>query len=76
IGIIILLLNVFGGETGQTVGNVLQQMQGGQQQTEAAAPLSKEDEEMGHFVKSVLAKTEDTWMKKFAEQGITYKKPK
>nr|WP_199001801.1 neutral zinc metallopeptidase [Flavobacterium sp. ASV13] len=76
IGIIILLLNVFGGETGQTIGNVLEQVQGGQQQTETAAPLSKEDEEMGHFVKSVLAKTEDTWDKIFTEQGLTYKKPK
>jgi uncharacterized protein len=76
IGIIILLLNVFGGETGQTVGNVLEQMQGGQQTTETAAPLSKEDEEMGHFVRSVLAKTEDTWEKKFAAEVLTYKKPK
>lgn len=76
IGIIILLLNVFGGETGQTVGNVLEQMQGGQQQTEAVAPLSKEDEEMGHFVRAVLAKTEDTWGKIFTEHGMTYKNPK
>lgn len=76
IGIIILLLNVFGGETGQAIAPVLEQMQGGQQQTETAAPLSKEDEEMGHFVKSVLAKTEDTWSKIFNEHGMTYKKPK
>ncbi|WP_337966694.1 neutral zinc metallopeptidase [uncultured Flavobacterium sp.] len=77
IGIVILLLNVFGGETGQTIGSALEQIQGGQQQTtQTAAPLSKEDEEMGHFVRSVLAKTEDTWDKIFTEQGITYKKPK
>lgn len=76
IGIIILLLNVFGGETGQAIAPVLEQMQGGQQQTETAAPLSKEDEEMGHFVKSVLAKTEDTWSKIFNEHGMTYKNPK
>ena len=76
IGIIILLLNVFGGETGQLVMPVLEQMQGGQTQTETAVPLSKEDEEMGHFVKSVLAKTEDTWEKIFTTQGLTYKRPK
>jgi len=76
IGIIILLLNVFGGETGQTVGNVLEQMQGGQQQTEAAAPLSKEDEEMGNYVRVVLADNEDIWSKIFAENGMTYEKPK
>ncbi|OMQ11759.1 neutral zinc metallopeptidase [[Flexibacter] sp. ATCC 35103] len=77
IGIIILLLNVFGGETGQTVGNVLEQMQGGQQtQTEAAAPLSKEDEEMGNFVRVILADNEDIWNKIFAENGMKYKNPK
>lgn len=76
IGIIILLLNVFGGETGQTVGNVLEQMQGGQNQTEAAAPLSKEDEEMGQFVRVILADNEDIWGKIFADNGMTYKNPK
>jgi predicted metalloprotease len=76
IGIIILLLNVFGGETGQTVGSALEQLQGGQQQTEAAAPLSKEDEEMGNFVRVMLADNEDIWGKLFAENGMTYKNPK
>ncbi|MFQ6600022.1 neutral zinc metallopeptidase [Flavobacterium sp. C3NV] len=77
IGIIILLLNVFGGENGQTIGNVLEQMQGGQQtQTEAAAPLSKEDEEMGNFVRVMLGYNEDTWTKIFAQHGMTYEKPK
>ena len=77
IGIIILLLNVFGGENGQTIGNVLEQMQGGQQtQTEAAAPLSKEDEEMGNFVRVILADNEDIWSKIFAEHGMKYKNPK
>lgn len=76
IGIIILLLNVFGGETGQTIGNVLEQVQGGQQQTEVAAPLSKEDEEMGNFVRVILADNEDIWSKIFEENGMTYKNPK
>lgn len=76
IGIIILLLNVFGGETGQTVGNVLEQMQGGQPQTENAAPLSEEDKKMGNFVGVILADTEDIWSKVFAENGMTYEKPK
>ncbi|MBS7254691.1 KPN_02809 family neutral zinc metallopeptidase [Flavobacterium branchiicola] len=77
IGIIILLLNVFGGETGQQIAPILEQMQGGQQtQTEAAAPLSKEDEEMGNYVRVVLADNEDIWSKIFEENGMTYKKPK
>ena len=77
IGIIILLLNVFGGETGKQIAPVLEQMQGGQQtQTETAAPLSKEDEEMGQFVKVILADNEDIWGKIFQENGMTYKNPK
>jgi predicted metalloprotease len=77
IGIIILLLNVFGGETGQNVGSALEQLQGGQQnQTEEAAPLSKEDEEMGNFVRVILADNEDIWSKIFEENGMTYEKPK
>ncbi|WP_426484394.1 KPN_02809 family neutral zinc metallopeptidase [Flavobacterium sp. 2] len=76
IGIIVLLLNVFGGETGKQIAPVLEQMQGGQQQTEAAAPLSKEDEEMGNFVRTMLAYNEDTWNKIFEEHGMTYKNPK
>jgi predicted metalloprotease len=77
VGIIILLLNVFGGETGHTVGSILEQVQGGQQtQTQAAAPLSKEDQEMGEFVKVVLADNEDIWSKIFEEHGMVYEKPK
>ena len=77
IGIIVLLLNLFGGETGQQIAPILEQMQGGQgQQTEAAAPLSKEDEEMGNFVRAMLAYNEDTWTKIFEQHGMTYEKPK
>lgn len=77
IGIIILLVNIFGGENAQFITPVLEQMQGSQpNQTEAAAPLSKEDEEMGHFVKAVLARNEETWDKIFTENGMTYKYPK
>lgn len=76
IGIIILLLNVFGGETGQTVGTALEQLQGGSQQTQTAAPLSAADKEMGDFVRVILADNEDIWGKIFAENGMTYKNPK
>lgn len=77
IGIIILLVNVFGGENAQLITPVLEQLQGGQQsQTEAVAPLSKEDEEMGNFVRVILADNEDIWGKIFTENGMTYKNPK
>ena len=35
IGIIILILNMFGGETGQTIGNILEQTQGTQTQSDS-----------------------------------------
>lgn len=76
IGIIILLLNVFGGETGKTVGCALEQLQGSRQQTETAAPLSAADKKMGDFVRVTLAYNEDIWGKIFAENGMTYKNPK
>ena len=76
IGIIILLVNVFGGENAQLITPVLEQLQGGQNQTETAAPLSAADEEMGNFVKVILADNEDIWAQIFTENGMTYKNPK
>ena len=77
IGIIILLVNIFGGENAQFITPVLEQMQGSQpNQTEVTTPLSKEDEEMGNFVRVNLADNEDIWGKIFAENGMTYKNPK
>lgn len=76
IGIVILLINMFmGGDSSQLLNQVQQQMQQQGQQTEAA-PLSKEDEEMGKFVRVVLADTEDVWHKIFAENGLQYEEPK
>jgi len=76
IGIIILLVNVFGGENAKLITPVLEQLQGGQPQTETGAPLSAEDEEMGNFVRVILADNEDIWGKIFTENGMTYKAPK
>lgn len=76
IGIIILLVNVFGGENAKLITPVLEQLQGGQPQTETAAPLNAEDEEMGNFVRVILADNEDIWGKIFTENGMTYKAPK
>lgn len=76
LGIIILLVNVFGGENAQMITPILEQIQGSQSnQTEAAAPLSEEDKEMGNFVRVVLADNENIWSKIFTENGMTYKKP-
>ncbi|MDP2161529.1 MAG: neutral zinc metallopeptidase, partial [Flavobacterium sp.] len=72
IGVVILLLNLFGGEGAQNLTPILEQLQ--QQSTSAPSqPLSKEDEKMGQFVATVLADTEDVWHKIFKENGMTYK---
>lgn len=78
IGIVILLLNVFGGENAQQLAPILEQMQQGQnQQTEQTTQvLSPEDKQMGEFVGTVLADTEDIWTKIFKENGMTYEDPK
>lgn len=77
IGIIILLIQVFGGESAQNIAPVLEQIQ--KQQTNSSqntVSLSQEDKEMGEFVATVLADTEDVWNKIFQENGLTYQKPK
>lgn len=78
IGIIILLINVFGGESAQQLTPVLEQFQQGQgQQTEQITQeLTPEQIELGEFVKTVLADTEDVWGKIFQENNMTYEEPK
>ena len=74
IGIVILLISLFGGEGAQNLTPILEQLQ--QQTTEVPAqPLNAEDEKMGQFVSTVLADTEDVWHKIFKENGMTYKEP-
>jgi len=75
IGVVILLLNLFGGEGAQNLTPILEQLQQQQSTSAPAQPLSKEDEKMGMFVATVLADTEDVWHKIFKENGMTYKEP-
>ena len=77
IGVIILLLNVFGGENAQMLTPILEQMNQGQQSapTEQRELTAKEKEE-GQFIKAILVDTEDVWKKIFTENNLTYKNPK
>jgi len=73
--IIIFLLNTFGGENGQMIGNILEQTQGQQtEQTESRDLTAKELEEQ-KFVNAVLVDNEDVWTKIFNENNLNYKKP-
>lgn len=76
LGIVILLLNAFGGENGQMIGNILQQTQGQQTaQTEERA-LTPEEVKEGEFVKTLLADNEDVWTKIFQENNLKFEAPK
>lgn len=74
IGLVILLINMFmGGDSSSLINGLQDQLgQGGQEQS---VPLSAADEEMGHFVKVIVADTEDVWKKVFAENGLVYREP-
>ena len=77
VGIILVLLQLFGGETGQQVASVVNQVAGGNQtqQTERVE-LTAEQKKIGEFTATVLADTEDVWEKVFAENRLgTYEKP-
>jgi uncharacterized protein len=76
IGIIILLINIFGGENAQQITPLLEQLQQGQQTEQTSVPLSEADKELGQFVNAVVVDTEDIWKKIFAENGLTYENPK
>lgn len=76
LGIIILLLNVFGGENGQMIAPILEQFNQGQVQpaTEQRDLTAQELEEQA-FVKTVLADNEEVWSKIFEENNLQYKNP-
>ncbi len=78
LGIIVVLLQLFGGETGQNIAPILEQFNQGQQtqQTTQNVELTPEQKKIGEFAATVLADTEDVWDKVFAENGLgEYKKP-
>lgn len=76
IGIIILLINLFGGQNAQQLTPMLEQLQQGQQNEQTVQELTPEQKELGEFAATVLADTEDVWKKIFAENNLTYEEPK
>lgn len=75
IGIIILLVNAFGGENAQLITPVLEQFNQQSTQTESRALTEKEKAE-GEFVKTLMADNEDVWTKIFQENNLTFEAPK
>ncbi len=76
LGIIILLLNLFGGENARMLTPFLEQMNQGQSQQTEQRQLTAEEKVLGEFVESVFAYNNETWQKIFAENKIgAYQKP-
>jgi len=75
IGVIILLINMFtGGDAGGILNGIQEQLPGSTPTEQRE--LTAEEKEMGQFVATVLADTEDVWNKIFQENGMTYEEPK
>lgn len=77
IGVVALLLTMFGGETGQVIGNILNQTQGttqssGQVQTRE---LSDEEITLGKFSEANFVYNNETWTQIFQENGQKYQEP-
>ncbi|MFV7236866.1 neutral zinc metallopeptidase [Flavobacterium sp. ZB4R12] len=75
IGIIILLLNLFGGENAQMLTPILEQMNQGQSASAEQRDLTAKEIEEQQFVKTILADNEDVWSTIFQENNMQYKKP-
>lgn len=78
IAVVVILLQLFGGETGQQLAPIIEQVGNGQvtQQTEQRE-LTDDEKVMGNFMATVLADTEDVWNRLFIENNLgDYKEPK
>ena len=76
IGIIILLVNAFGGENAQMITPILEQFNQQQTTQTESRPLTEAEKVEGEFVKTLMADNEDVWAKIFEENGWTFEAPK
>ena len=76
IGIVILLLNTFGGENAQMLTPILEQFNQGQSAPTEQRDLTAAEIEEGKFIKTLLADNEDVWTKIFEENNLTFEAPK
>ena len=77
IGVVALLLTMFGGETGQVIGNILNQTQGTTQSSEQVKTRELSDEEitLGQFSEANFVYNNETWTQIFQENGQKYQEP-
>ncbi len=77
IGVVALLLTMFGGESGQVIGNILNQTQGTTQSSEQVKTRELSDEEitLGQFSEANFVYNNETWTQIFQENGQKYQEP-
>ncbi|WP_055435024.1 neutral zinc metallopeptidase [Lacinutrix algicola] len=78
VAVVVILLQLFGGETGQQIAPLVEQI-GNSQTTQQVQTrvLTNEEKVMGNFMATVLADTEDVWNGIFQEYNLgDYKEPK
>ncbi len=69
--IIVLALNFFGGETGQQLAPIVEQLGNGQtSQPTEQRELTAQEKETGNFMATILADTENVWGQVFAENNL------
>lgn len=79
IAVAVVLLQLFGGETGKQIAPVLEQINQAQQSTQQVEQreLTNEEKVMGDFMGTVLADTENVWNQIFRDYNLgDYKEPK
>jgi len=76
IGVIILLLNLFGGENAQMLTPILEQINQGNGASTEQRDLTAAEIEEGKFIKTILADNEDVWSKIFQENNMQFQNPK
>ncbi len=80
IGIVILLFQIFGGETGRQIAPVLDQINQQYSQTSSRQvenrELTQEEKDIYKFVDVILTSTDETWSKIFQQYNLgNYKRP-
>ncbi|AWA29893.1 metalloprotease [Flavobacterium magnum] len=73
-GILAVIAVIYSLLTGADPSQLLQQANPGTQQEQTRA-LTAQEEEVGQFMRVVLADTEDVWSALFQEQGMSYEPP-
>lgn len=76
IALIVIALQFFGGQTGQQLAPIVEQLGGSQSQQIEQRELTPQEKEMGNFMATVLADTEDVWNQVFSKNNIgDYEEP-